>query len=192
MKSLKVCQGLAKAGRILSTIVFICAIIGFVGCVVGAVVLGVVGADKYASLIEFAEKAIGEKLAVSLQTALTAAVCGAIVCAGEAVLSKFAERYFKRELKDGTPFTLGGAAELKRLGLLAIFIPIGAYAAAFICYAIMAYALADVSKFDSFSSGGTIMLGVMLLVASCLCKLGAEQAERNAAATEEARPENEL
>ena len=192
MKSLKTVQTLAKVGRVLSLIVFVCSIIGFVGCVVGAVVLGVVGADKYASLIEFAEKASGEKFAVSLQTALTAAVCGAIVCAGEAVLSKFAERYFKRELNDGTPFTCGGAAELRRLGLLAIFIPIGAYAAAFICYTIMAYALADVSKFDSFSGGGSISIGVMMLVASCLCKLGAEQAERNAAPEAAETPEQPL
>ena len=42
------------------------------------------------------------------------------ICAGEAVLAKFAEHYFKRELTDGTPFNLGGAKELMRLGILTI------------------------------------------------------------------------
>lgn len=60
-----------------------------------------------------------------------------ILCAGEAVLAKFAEHYFKRELVDGTPFDLGGAKELRRLGILAICIPIGTQMLAEIIYAVM-------------------------------------------------------
>ena len=59
--------------------------------------------------------------------AMQAALCGwLIVCAGQAVLAKFAETYFKKnELQAGTPFTLGGAKELLRLGVLTLVIPTG-------------------------------------------------------------------
>ena len=51
-----------------------------------------------------------------------AGVCGwLIVCAGQAVLAKFAETYFKNKLQAGTPFTFGGAKELLRLGVM--FLP---------------------------------------------------------------------
>jgi len=191
MKSLKTVQGLAKAGRILSTIVFICSIVAGALCAIGALLTGIIGDGVIdfvnRHLVKFDEGAV----TLTVEYMLTALICGVIICACEAVLSKFAINYFKRELKDGTPFTLGGAAELKRLGLLAIFIPIGAYAAAGIVYGVMKLTYPELNEV-SYSSGGTIMLGVMLLVGSCLCKLGAEQAEGNAAATEEARPENEL
>ena len=48
-----------------------------------------------------------------------------VVCAGEAVLAKFAEVYFQNELQAETPFTLAGAKELLRLGILTITIPTG-------------------------------------------------------------------
>ena len=55
-----------------------------------------------------------------------AGVCGwLIVCAGQAVLAKFAETYFKNKLQAGTPFTFGGAKELLRLGVLTLVIPTG-------------------------------------------------------------------
>ena len=190
MKSLKTVQKLAKAGRIISTIVFVFAVIGFAACAVCAVIAGAVG-DRAIELLTDAVEKYGEKeITVTLEYLLTSLICGAVICAAEAVLAKFAEHYFKRELSDGTPFTFGGAAELKRLGLLAIFIPIGAYAAAGIVYGIMKLTYPELNEV-SYSNGGTIMLGVMLLVGSCLCKLGAEQAERNAAPAE-TKPETEL
>ena len=47
-----------------------------------------------------------------------------IVCAGEAVVAKFAEIYFKNELQAETPFTIGGAKELQRLGILVIAVSV--------------------------------------------------------------------
>ena len=46
------------------------------------------------------------------------------VCAGEAVVAKFAEIYFKNELQAETPFTIGGAKELQRLGILVIAVSV--------------------------------------------------------------------
>lgn len=82
---------------------------------------------------------------------------GMILCAGEAVLAKFAEHYFKRELADGTPFDLGGAKELMRLGILAICIPIGMQMIAEIVYAVMEQALHGVASFQSDYSGSVAL-----------------------------------
>ena len=71
--------------------------------------------------------------------AVAAALVGwLILCAGEAVLAKFAEAYFVHELKAGTPFTLAGAKELLRLGVLAIALPAGSHLAANIAQEITA------------------------------------------------------
>ena len=98
---------------------------------------------------------------------------GMILCAGEAVLAKFAEHYFKRELADGTPFDLGGAKELMRLGILAICIPIVMQITAESIYALMEQTLQGVAPFqlDHFSS---VALGVMCIVMSLGCRYGAE------------------
>lgn len=191
MKSLKTVQGLAKAGRILSTIVFICSIVAGALCAIGAMLTGIIGGGMVDFVNRYLVKFDEGVTALTADYMLTALICGVIISAGEAVLSKFAINYFKRELKDGTPFTLGGAAELKRLGLLAIFIPIGAYAAAGIFYGIMKLTHPDLAEIN-FSGALTILTGALLLTGSCICKLGAEQAEGNAAAAEEAQPENEL
>ena len=62
---------------------------------------------------------------MSMPALYTAMAVGIVLCAAEAVLSKFAELYFKNELADGTPFTMRGAKELMRLGVLTIMIPLG-------------------------------------------------------------------
>ena len=84
-----------------------------------------------------------------------AGVCGwLIVCAGQAVLAKFAETYFKNKLQAGTPFTFGGAKELLRLGVLTLDL--------------------------SFDNGASIVLGVMFLPGSLPCRYGAELTQQDA------------
>ena len=191
MKSLKTVQGLAKAGRILSTIVFICSIVAGALCAIGALLTGIIGGGMVDFVNRYLVKFDGGAVALTADYMLTALICGVIICAAEAVLSKFAINYFKRELKDGTPFTFGGAAELKRLGLLAIFIPIGAYAAAGVFYGIMKLTHPDLAEINC-SGALTILTGALLLAGSCLCKLGAEQAEGKAAPEAAETPEQPL
>lgn len=79
-----------------------------------------------------------------------AGICGwLIVCAGQAVLAKFAETYFKNKLQAGTPFTLG-----RREGAAALDL--------------------------SFDNGASIVLGVMFLPGSLLCRYGAELTQQDA------------
>ena len=81
-----------------------------------------------------------------LQALMEREILIAGICAGEAVLSKFAEHYFKRELADGTPFNLGGAKELMRLGIFTICIPIGTQIIAEIVYAVMEQTLRGAAR----------------------------------------------
>ncbi len=168
MKTLKTIQTLAKIGKILSKIVFILCLVGGIGCIVGILCLAglSLGGVTVHGMIEISA-------AISMGTCYTAMAMGIIFCAGEAVLAKIAERYFKSELADGTPFTLDGAKKLMHLGICTICIPIGTIIAASITYEIMQYCFKDVADMhlnDSTSVG----MGLMLIIMSLLCRYGAE------------------
>lgn len=110
---------------------------------------------------------------VTTGTAYAAMAAGMILCAGEAVLAKFAEHYFKHELADGTPFDLGGAKELMCLGILAICIPIGMQMIAEIVYAVMEQALRGVASFQlDYSS--SVALG-KIMICFCPCQFQYQQ-----------------
>lgn len=172
MKTLKTIQTLAKVGKVLSKIVFICSLVGGILCVVGVLLFALLpqmiqlGSVTLHNLIEANGK-------VTVETALTGAVAAAILCAGEAVLAKLAERYFRNELAAGTPFTLAGAKELMRLGICAICIPLGTVIVAGIVYTVMATLLPNVSMLD-WGSYGSIAPGIGMIIASLLCRHGAE------------------
>lgn len=172
MKTLNTIQKLSKIGKVLSKIMFIFCIIGFCGCIVGILSMAL-GAPT----LEFGgvtlESILNMKAEVTVSTVYAAMAAGMILCAGEAVLAKFAEHYFKRELADGTPFTLDGAKEVQRLGILTICIPIGTQFIAEIVYAVMEQAVRGVAPM-SLSNDASVALGVMFLVLSLICRYGAE------------------
>ena len=76
-----------------------------------------------------------------------AMTAGLIVMAGEAVLSRFAAGYFAQALADGTPFR----AVLEKTSSGAVELPLGA--------------------------DGSVVLGVMFIVLSLVCRCAAEQME---------------
>ncbi|MBR5258063.1 MAG: hypothetical protein IK019_06670 [Clostridia bacterium] len=185
--TLNTLQKLAKLGKILSRIVYIFCLVGGIMCAVGmismplfpeSVKLG--GVTIHAFIEKHAE--------ISVNSCYAAMAMGLILCAGEAVLAKLAEKYFTNELATGTPFTLAGASELMRLGICAICIPVGTKMIANFVYGIMAHFMQDVSKLvpgDTVSIG----MGVMMIVASLLCKYGAEYAREAELPTRYSREE---
>ena len=178
MKTLNTIQKLSKAGKILSRIAFVFALIGFCGCVVGLVSIR----WGSASVIQWGGVTLHGILsrsdAYDLKT-ITATLSGILfVCAGEAVLAWFAARYFQNELKTGTPFTLSGAKELLRLGILTCAIPLGSAMAASIAEGIVSsYLRAARDSYSDifFNNDGSVALGVMFIIMSLLCRYGAEQ-----------------
>ena len=175
MKTLNNIQKLSKIGKVLSRILFIFSIIGFCGCIVGILSMAL-GAPTLKIGGLTLESILSIEAGVTTGTVYAAMAAGMILCAGEAVLAKFAEHYFKREIADGTPFDFGGAKELMRLGILAICIPIGTQMIAEIVYAVMEQTLHGVAPFQ-LDHSGSVAFGVMFIVISLGCCYGAELRE---------------
>ena len=172
MNTLKTIQILSKIGRIISKIIYICCAVGFCGCVVGIISLAVGG--EVFKLGDVTVYSIIENYAhMSIPALYTAMAVGMVLSAAEAVLCKFAEVYFRNEIADGTPFTMRGAKELMRLGILTVAIPLGAEIICSIGVAIADNFFPEIGElsFDGFASVG---LGVMMIVSSLLCRHGAE------------------
>ena len=171
-KTLGTIQKLANVGRILSKIVFIFSLIGAIGCAAGILSVKLLpesiqlGKTTIQGLVD-----LGDEL--NPNAAIFAMVPTAILCAGEAVLAKIAERYFKRELADGTPFTFDGAKALMRLGVCAIVIPFAASVLVALAMTLMSEFMLGVIEPET-GEVGTIGLGIMMIVASLLCRHGAE------------------
>ena len=175
MKTLNTIQKLSKIGQILSKTICIFCIIGFCGCIIGIFSIAI-GAPTLKIGGITLESILSIEAGVTTGTVYAVMLAGMILCAGEAVLTKFAEHYFKRELVDGTPFDLGGAKELMRLGILAIGIPIGTQMIAEIVYAVMKQTLHSVAPFQ-LEHTSSVALGVMFIVMSLGCRYGAELRE---------------
>lgn len=176
MKNLNTLQTLCKIGKILSKIVFIFAVVGACLCVVGLICLPLGGGEifKLGSVDLYALIDVGTE--EDFRTISAALSAWLIVLVVKAVLAKFAELYFKRERAAGTPFTMEGAQELRRLGILTICIPTGCALLAQIVQSIVsALAETDAAEWISaYDNESHILLGVTFLIVSVLCRYGAE------------------
>lgn len=181
MKSLYAIQKLSKIGKILSKIALIFSVIGFCGCIAGLLSLSI----GNGSLIKIGGVTLHGLISVEYGyniKSISAALSGwMIVCAGEAVLAKFAEVYFKNELKAETPFTLAGAKESLRLGILTLAVPTGCAVAGSIVEGIVV-GFMQVEKAAAMDvcvdNAASIALGIMFILGSLLCRYGAELRER--------------
>lgn len=175
MNTLKSMQTLAKIGKVFSKIIFVCCVVGFCGCIVGIVSLAL-GAETFKLGGVTIHSMIENEAGLNLPTLYASMAVGLLFCAAEAVLCKFAEAYFKHELADGDPFTLRGAKELLRLGVLTIAIPLGA---ALVCSIGIAVADNFYPGLDKMAAGeySSVGLGIMMIVLSLFCRYGAEAQE---------------
>lgn len=175
MNTLKTIQTLAKIGKVFSKIIFVCCIVGFCGCIVGIVSLAL-GAETFKLGGVTIHSMIENEAGLNLPTLYASMAVGLLFCGEEAVLCKFAEAYFKHELADGDPFTLRGAKELLRLGILTVAIPLGTVIVCSIGVSIADNMVPGIDKLSigEFSSVG---LGVMMIVLSLFCRYGAERNE---------------
>lgn len=169
MNTLKTIQTLAKTGKILSKIIYVFCIVGFCGCIVGLAI----GAETFKLGGVTVHSMIENEAGMNMPTLYASMAVGLLFCAAEAVLCKFAEAYFKHELADGNPFTLRGARELMRLGILTIAIPLGT---GIVCSIGVAVADSIYPGIDKLSIGefSSVGLGVMMIVLSLFCRYGAE------------------
>lgn len=179
MKTLKTVQKLYKLGKVLSIIFFIFSIIAFCCCIVR-----MLGVSFKVDTLVINGVTYGESLNENYgaldngnQAECAMILIQMVLLAGEAVLSKFAHCYFKRELKIGTPFDVASARELMRLGILAVSIPAACSIISSIIIGI--FTLAYGSSLDlnfqmNFTPYG---VGIMFMVMSRICRLGALERE---------------
>lgn len=172
MKTLQTIQTLSMIGKVLSKMISIACIVGMAGCAVGVVAVSLGG-----EVLKFGGMTLHGILeaegSISIGTVWAAIAVGAILCLGEFFLSRMACRYFENELAAGTPFTVDGAKELLHLGISAIWMPLVTIILAQVARGVIAQCMEKVAPFD-LSGYGSVALGVALLVASLLCRYGAE------------------
>ena len=167
-KSLKTIQVLARIGMIISKVMFILSVVCGIVCLVGlSMLLGVQelrlgGTDVMEWLIKDSE--------AIMEVNYFSCISGFIVCAAQAVLCKFSQRYFTNELAAGTPFTTEGAKEIMRLGILTIVIPCVALIVQEIVACIMVPGVSGVVTEDLSELG----YGIMFIVCSVIFRYGAE------------------
>lgn len=182
MKSLKTIQTLSKIGKILSKIIYICCTIGAVGCAIGMASLPFAdtGIIKIGGVTIYGLIVNREGIDLnSLYPLMTGAM---IICIGQAILAKFAESCFAHELTVGSPFTVDGAKELLRLGILTICIPLGCLIVAEIVSGIMAGFL-NCDNILNIENSDSVILGVMFIIIFLLCRHGAELETKCASGT---------
>ena len=171
-KDLKTIQKLAKAGKVLSRIYWIFCIIGVVGCLVGiaSLIMGVDQLLKIGGVTIYG--IINNESGMTLGSLYAAMGVGIISCIGGMIPAIFAERYFKNELKAGTPFTYEGAKEMKRLGVLTIVVQLVSIVLAELVVVVIGNKLGivgDISLDNSLSIG----FGIGLLIMSVIFRYGA-------------------
>ncbi len=186
MKALQTIQTIVKIARIVCKVLFVCGIVGICLCVAGIISLAL-GAPTFKFGGVILESLVQNEAGTSVGSMYAAMAVTAIACVCAVILTRFAIRYFDRELKDGTPFTLDGAKELMRLGILSICIPIASQILSQIVEAILTRAMADVEP-PEVQIVGDVAVGVMLIILSLVCRYGAEL---NAQTPSEAPAENE-
>lgn len=176
MKTLKAIQTISKICKIVSKVLFVLCIVGFCGCVTGVIALAACAETITIDGVTFSVF-LYDNTKTSVGTMYSYMAVGMIACAAEAVLAKFAEHYFNRELKDGTPFTIGGSKELMRHGILCVSVSLGASILAGIACGIIKAFFTDVEVLD-YGIGANIAFGVTLMVLSLVCRLGAENCNK--------------
>lgn len=171
-KNLQAIQVLAKIGRIMSKIIFICCIVGMAGCVIGAVSFNLIPDGIRVNGVTI-HSMIESNADLSMGMVYVATLAGFIFCAAECAISKIAELYFKHELAAGTPFTFEGAREMLRLGICTVSISCGAVIVAAICNAIAMSQFSDMVDFQ-IGDFAQVGIGVAFIILSVIFRYGAE------------------
>ena len=109
----------------------------------------------------------------SLNQILGAQLSHLVILLADGILYLFAYGYFKAEQAEGTPFTHSGADRIRRLGIQSIVLPL----VAVILAAVISSSLGLPENME-WSNGFSVMLGIVLILASVVFHYGAELEEQ--------------
>ena len=168
---MKTLQKIQKTFNVFKTLAKVAEIL----CIVGAAMLGV---GVLCAVVQYNGghifSVLGEPMKLfadgtDLVQKCVELLSGAFMLTAEAILSGLTHSYLKSEQADGTPFTEKGADNLRALGINFIWIPIVAIAAS------EAVALwQDVESSGVTDNFGSVMTGIVLIIASLIFRYGAE------------------
>lgn len=175
-KTLSTIQGLMRFGKVVSILVLTFSIIGMVGALIGGVAFYLEGdmiIETVISELELGE--LGEDMGMVLtkEAVIYTMIVTFIACLTELIIANQSKKYFKFELKEGTPFTFEGAKKLKKVGILAIILPIVMGIVVFAVEIIMLSANPE-SILGDITYTASIGTGIMMLIFSLIFKHGAE------------------
>lgn len=174
-KSLNTLKTVAKIGRILSKIVFICCLVGGIFSLVGIVSLAI-GAKNNIQIGDVnIHLFIEEKAEMSVNDLYTAMAVAIALCSTQAVLAKFSEKYFVRRLNGGTPFSADCADDTKKFGIVVIVLSLVGSFLTSLVHDVMAVVMEDVTSVSELNAGSSVWIGVMFLVLSVVFRAGLEQ-----------------
>lgn len=108
-------------------------------------------------------------------TALTMYI---IICSGEAVLCRIAERFFADELRAGTPFTREISGKMLKLGVLTVALPIITMLIAALICTVMSNSFGTVREYN-IGGFGSVGIGILFIILSVVCRCIAERNEEN-------------
>lgn len=175
-KTLGTIQSLMKLGKAISILVIIFSVIGMIGALIAGVVFYIEGdliIETAIGELELGE--LGEDIEVMLtkESLIYMMVVAFVACLTEIIIASESKKYFKFEIKEGTPFTFEGAKKLKKVGILAIVLPIVMGIVLFAVEVVISALNPEVNLGDTAFTV-SIGTGIMMLIFSLIFKHGAE------------------
>lgn len=158
--------------EILAKIAYIFSIVGAVICAVGALcAFSWYSGGQVFSL--FGEPVTIFSTTRGMRETLAVLLADFVMITAEAILLSFAYRYLKAEQADGTPFTVTGAEQLKKLGIRCIWLPIVAMVVASVIG--VSFGVEDLNIDSNLPS---LVTGIVLILTSMIFRYGAALEER--------------
>jgi len=173
-KNLKIIQLISKIFKIINKIAFICCIVGVIFSIAGAIVFKVIPLDFTFDDGRTAKEIIETEGGVTVNTIFVTFVIAAILCAFEAVVSRFNEIYFRNELAAGTPFTYQGAKEMFALAVVNFAIPFLSSITCASIFAVLKSQYTDVEQLFELNGFESLPISVCYVIFSIVFKYGAD------------------
>ncbi len=178
-KTLRTIQGFMKLARFICSVIIVCCVIGLVGSLLGIGGIAIFGDEFQDEINDIVNEVYLEEYGfeygeIYFEDVYYILAMVVLSCLMEVILAARARKYFKAEIKVGTPFTFDGAKTLKKLGILYIVLPIVFGILETIGFAIYSAAIGIEMMPDFTSTTTGIGTGVMMLLIALVFKHGAE------------------
>ena len=171
---MKTLESIQKTYKVFKTLAKIAMILSFVwaGITLAGLLCGIAWRTSGSVIGISMENALKLTQTVGLNQLIGVLLVDFVFALTDSFLFFFANRYFKQELADGTPFTLAGARQVKSLGIKTIVMPLVA-----VIISAVIYECFDLTRPGDWGNGTAVVLGIALILFSLVLRYGAELRE---------------